>query len=122
MKQKVYLKEGLQLYDEEGNLWEIEDGDYTVINDRIMQGPILNTDLLKSIEDQDKLDTILDLIDEYGESYILNQLLTGQSIEMEHTDDIYVAFNIAVDHICEIYNYYTGLIAMEQDLKDRNNQ
>jgi len=74
---KIYLKEGLQLYDIEGNLWEIEDGDYTVINDTLIYGNILNSDLIRSIIDLDKQDAILELIQTHGEVSVVETFLNS---------------------------------------------
>ncbi|MGD9678157.1 MAG: DUF5661 family protein [Vulcanibacillus sp.] len=109
----IKLKEGQKVIAENGDIYEIEDGDYVVIDNQIRQGPILNIDILKSIDNEDKLNSILDLIDLHSEHYIINQLITGMNIELEHTDDNYIALNIAADHIIEIPDYYTRLIAME---------
>lgn len=114
----VYLKEGIKVIAENGDIYEVEDGDYVVINNQIRQGPILNTDILKSIDNDDKLEAILDLMEVHSEHYIINQLITGMNIELEHTDDIYIALNIAVDHVIEIPDYYTRLIDMERKAKE----
>lgn len=112
---KIYLKEGIRVIAENGDIYEVEDGDYTIIDNQIRNGPILNIDIVKSIYDDDKREKILDLIDEYGENYIINQLITGMNIELEHTDDNYESLQIAVDHVTEIPDYYTRLIAMEKE-------
>lgn len=114
----VYLKEGIKVIAENGDVYEVEDGDYVVINNQIRQGPILNTDILKSIDNDDNLEAILDLMEVHSEHYIINQLITGMNIELEHTDDIYIALNIAVDHVIEIPDYYTRLIDMERKAKN----
>lgn len=118
----VYLKEGIKVIAENGDIYEVEDGDYVVINNQIRQGPILNTDILKSIDNDDKLEAILDLMEVRSEHYIINQLITGMNIELEHTDDIYIALNIAVDHVIEIPDYYTRLIDMERKAKNNMNE
>ena len=46
-----------------------------------------------------------------------HQLATGIKVEMEHTNDPEVAKAIAKDHLTEFSNYYTYLIAMEQELE-----
>lgn len=109
----IKLAEGQKIIAENGDIYEIEDGDYVVINSKIQQGPILNSDILRSIDSDDKLELILDRIEKYGEHFIINQLITGMNIELEHTDDVYVALNIAADHVLEIHDYYTRLINME---------
>lgn len=75
--------------------------------------PIVSTKIVDTIEDEEQYFTIMDLIDQYGESFILNQLITGIDVETEHTEDLYVAFQIAVDHVCEIPDYYSRLLGME---------
>jgi len=117
MKNKIYLKEGLQLYDENGNLYEIEEGDYVVIDDELYNGPILNIDLINQIEDKEKKAIILDYIEKYGEHYIIDQLLKGIEVEHEHSENDSIALKIAVDHLVEFYDYYDRLIAMETEAK-----
>lgn len=41
------------------------------------------------------------------------QLLKGIQVELEHTQDIYIAMLIAMDHLVEIENYYDLLEDME---------
>lgn len=77
--------------------------------------PIVSTKIVDTIEDDEQYFTIMDLIDQYGESFILNQLITGIDVETEHTDDLEVAFQIAVDHVCEIPDYYSRLLGMESE-------
>lgn len=47
-------------------------------------------------------------------NYILDQLEKGTKVEMEHTDQAYIAQEIARDHLSEDLNYYTKLRAMEK--------
>ena len=117
MKNKVYLKEGLKLYDDEGNLYEIEDGDYVIMGEEIYDGPVLNMDLISRIEDSDKREEIMNHIATYGEHLIIDQLLKGIEVEKEHTDDEYVALQISADHIAEFYDYYDRLRDMEAEAK-----
>ena len=44
---------------------------------------------------------------------IQNELEMGIEIEQEHTDDINVAREVAMDHLDEIPDYYTRLKEME---------
>jgi hypothetical protein len=47
----------------------------------------------------------------------LDQLSMGIDVEMEHTDDTMVAFEIAMDHLTEFPDYYTRLKKMEDQAK-----
>ena len=49
---------------------------------------------------------------------LIDQLLMGLKIEMEHTDNPLISMEIAMDHLYEIPDYYTRLISME-DLADK---
>jgi hypothetical protein len=40
-----------------------------------------------------------------------DQLAVGDEVEMEHTDDPEIADEIALDHLAEIPDYYTKLVA-----------
>ncbi len=92
---KIYLKEGIRLYDEDGNLWEIEDGDYTVINDEMIEGTVLNSDLIRSITDIDLQHLVLDLVKQYGENKVVESLL--------YYDGIYHNINLAAEDV--IYEF-----------------
>jgi len=39
----------------------------------------------------------------------------GINIELEHTDDVAIAMEIAIDHLEEISDYYTQLKKMEEE-------
>lgn len=41
------------------------------------------------------------------------QLLMGINVEVEHTDDVLMAMEIAMDHLSEIPDYYTKLKSVE---------
>jgi hypothetical protein len=45
------------------------------------------------------------------------QLAMGEKVELEHTDNKKIARKIALDHLTEFPNYYTGLKEMEEKLK-----
>lgn len=45
---------------------------------------------------------------------ILDQLKMGIDVEMEHTDDPEIAFEIAMDHLSEIPDYYSKLSTIEE--------
>lgn len=45
------------------------------------------------------------------------QLEIGTKIELEHTDNINIAKEIAKDHLSECKDYYTRLIKLEKDCK-----
>jgi len=63
----------------------------------------------------DKL-TIKDIAKKFGvtTSKIQAELTKGKKIEKEHTQDIYKAIEIAMDHLSEFPDYYTRLIKMEK--------
>ena len=44
----------------------------------------------------------------------LEQLRLGMEVEQEHTDDLFHAAEIAVDHLSEFGDYYTRLVKMEE--------
>lgn len=48
---------------------------------------------------------------------IQRQLSKGIIIEMEHTDDLLIAEEIAMDHLTENPDYYTHLVVMEKNFK-----
>lgn len=50
---------------------------------------------------------------------ILDQLKMGIDVEMEHTDDPEVAFEIAMDHLSEMPDYYSKLSTIEERFKSR---
>lgn len=39
----------------------------------------------------------------------------GMEVEKEHTDNKYMAYRIAIDHLAEMPNYYTELAKMEKE-------
>jgi hypothetical protein len=45
---------------------------------------------------------------------ILNQLVMGIDVEMEHTDDPEIAFEIAMGHLSEMPDYYSKLSTIEE--------
>jgi hypothetical protein len=47
-------------------------------------------------------------------SHLTQQLIKGIKVEMEHTDDVKVAKEIAMDHLAEDPNYYTKLKRIEE--------
>lgn len=47
------------------------------------------------------------------------ELELGIKIEMEHTSNPLIAERIALDHLAEIPDYYTRLIAMEKEAKEK---
>ena len=54
--------------------------------------------------------------------YDAKQLRMGAEIEFEHTNDIFLAIEIAMDHLAEEggFDYYTRLINMEKKMKSDN--
>jgi hypothetical protein len=45
---------------------------------------------------------------------ILNQLILGVDVEMEHTDNPQMAYEIAMDHLYELPDYYSKLSTIEE--------
>ena len=48
-------------------------------------------------------------------NYDLEQLLTGIKVEREHTDNKFIALEIAMDHLERIPDFYSGLARMERE-------
>ena len=48
-----------------------------------------------------------------------NELRMGMMIEMEHTDDKWIALEIVLDHLAEFPDYYTRLVIMENSAKKK---
>jgi hypothetical protein len=48
------------------------------------------------------------------------QLKIGTQIELEHTDDLNIAKEIAKDHLAECKDYYTRLIKLEKDCESKS--
>lgn len=47
--------------------------------------------------------------------YLLHELIKGIKVELEHTQDEFVAYGIAKDHLFEKPNYYTLLSKIEKE-------
>ena len=47
----------------------------------------------------------------------VDQIKQGVEVEMEHTDDPYIALEIVLDHLTEADDYYTRLTKMESEAK-----
>ena len=64
-----------------------------------------------------KTNTIKDIAKKHNvdEKDIMLQLKIGSNIEMEHTNDVNVAIEIALDHLNEMPDYYTKLVKMEKE-------
>lgn len=80
---------------------------------------LLNDDKIKGGL-SDKL-SILDIvkknfpnIDKENIKTILKELVIGIDVEMEHTNDPEIAFEIAMDHLYEMSDYYTKLSTIEE--------
>ena len=52
---------------------------------------------------------------QYAKEYIKPQLMKGIKVEMEHTTDVRIATEIAMDHLWEDLNYYQKLASIEGD-------
>ena len=61
--------------------------------------------------------TILDICAKHSCSLkeLLQELLTGLEVELEHTDDEKVAYEIALDHLYEDKDYYTNLNQIHEE-------
>lgn len=61
--------------------------------------------------------SIQDIADMHGitEKDVMSQLIIGVDIEMEHTSDNGIAYDIALDHLVEIPDYYDRLVKMESE-------
>jgi len=114
---KIKLKEGQTLVDIEGNKYLSEYDDY-ILDKSDLYDVILGDNILDFILGEDKRQEIDVVIAKYGKVFVIEQLLAGVQIELEHTDDIQQSLNIAVDHITEIPDYYSRLIKMEADADD----
>jgi len=47
------------------------------------------------------------------------EILRGTKVEMEHTNNPYIAKRIAEQHLCEFPTYYKELIKMERRLSKK---
>jgi hypothetical protein len=47
-------------------------------------------------------------------SVLKKEFLMGKEVEMEHTDDVQIAQQIALDHLYEMPDYYSKLKKMEE--------
>lgn len=79
-------------------------------------------DILKEVEDQVKgglsdTKSVEDIAKKHNVSVdtINTQIKMGIKVEMEHTNDKDVAFEIAKDHLWEMPDYYTKLAKMENE-------
>lgn len=50
-------------------------------------------------------------------TYDLDELLAGIKFEMEHTNDAFVALEIAMDHLERVPDYYTRLARLEREAR-----
>ena len=62
--------------------------------------------------------SLRDISDKHGVSFedIKKEAKKGVKVEMEHTDDVNVAYDIAKDHLFEDPQYYTKLATIEESL------
>ena len=60
--------------------------------------------------------SLKDIADKHGVSFeeLSKEAKKGVKVEMEHTDDVKVAYNIAKDHLFEDPKYYTKLATIEE--------
>jgi hypothetical protein len=77
----------------------------------------LNEDIIPG-GNADKLE-ISDIAKKHGVTvdHIKKQIKMGIKVEMEHTDDKKIAYEVAMDHMSECPNYYTKLAKMEKTCK-----
>lgn len=71
----------------------------------------------ESVQNKSKLKKALPVKDRDYSKYDQKQLSLGIEIEKEHTSDEKIAKQIAGDHLDEIPDYYTRLIALEKEAK-----
>jgi hypothetical protein len=55
---------------------------------------------------------------QFAEKYVKPQLMKGIKVEMEHTTDVRIATEIAMDHLWEDINYYEKLAKIEKPIKE----
>jgi hypothetical protein len=89
---------------------------FTTFDNDIYEGIILNSEYFDLIKDSEKRSTMIDYVFEFGESFIVEQMLKGVNVEKEHTDVFEIALKIAVDHLVESPFYYIELEKMEKKL------
>jgi hypothetical protein len=56
---------------------------------------------------------------QYAKEYIKPKLMQGIKVEMEHTTDVRIATEIAMDHLWEDINYYEKLAKVEEYVDDK---
>ena len=61
--------------------------------------------------------SVEDIANKHGVSYdqIVDQIIKGREVELEHTNDKDLSKKIAMDHLVEDPNYYDKLAKMEND-------
>jgi len=58
---------------------------------------------------------------QYAREYIKPKLMKGIKVEMEHTNDVRIATEIAMDHLWEDINYYEKLAKIEKNTNEELN-
>lgn len=58
---------------------------------------------------------------QYAREYIKPKLMKGIEVEMEHTNDVRIATEIAMDHLWEDINYYEKLAKIEKNTNEELN-
>ena len=58
---------------------------------------------------------------QYAREYIKPKLMKGIKVEMEHTNDVRIAAEIAMDHLWEDINYYEKLAKIEKNTNEELN-
>ena len=86
---------------------------------------VIEEDLYKKVL-QRKFDLDLDAYEDtipggysdgrHPSEFILEQVILGIEVELEHTDDPYLALEITLDHLSEEEKYYTYLEDMEEEM------
>lgn len=72
---KIKLKEGLYIFDDNGDEYILEDGDYTIINSKVVP-LLLNADLVRNLSTKELQEKALFLIGIYGEHEFFNMILS----------------------------------------------
>lgn len=52
-------------------------------------------------------------------NYDISQICKGINVQMQHTNDPYIALQITLDHLDQFKNYYTYLIRMQKFIKSK---
>jgi hypothetical protein len=102
MKKKSVLKEDTQFF--------------TSFDEKVYEGLIINAEYFDMIQDPIKRDYLLGYVYEFGENFVIEQLLKGAEVEKNHSSNFNEALQIAVDHLVDSIYFYIELEKMENNL------